>query len=58
MCTANPYPILMIGDGNDMKKQIKRFDDRESAMDAELNPQFLKAYEFDNKLPKDSKLEI
>jgi hypothetical protein len=39
MCTANPYPIITVGDGNATNsKIIKKTIDREAFIEAELNP--------------------
>jgi len=57
MCTATPYPQLILGDGDESNtKKIKRQSDREIAIEGELNPRFLKIYEFDSKFPEDSSL--
>jgi len=57
MCTANPYPVFTIGDGVNTKF-IKHTADRENALEDNLNPEFLRQYELDARLPEDWKLEI
>jgi len=57
MCTANPYPVFTIGDGIN-SKFLKYYPDRENAIEDNLNPEFLKAYELDARLPEDWKFEI
>ena len=54
MCTATPYPQLILGDGDEGTKKIKRQCDREIAIEGELNPRFLKIYEFDANFPEDA----
>lgn len=60
MCTANPFPLLTIGDGqnNDQLKLLKRTGSKEQAIMNELNPEFLCMYELDARLPEDWKLKI
>ena len=60
LCTANPYCVITVGDGNknNENRMQKSFDDRERAFEDELNPQFLRMYELDLKLPEDWKLQI
>ena len=58
LSSADPYPVLMIGNGeNDLKtKKVKRLDDRDKNMSATLNPQFYRSYELDASFPDDWKL--
>ena len=60
MCTATPYPILKIGNGitSAASKISKNFNDRESAIDGDLNPIFGKIYELDAIMPDDWKLTV
>ena len=58
MCTANPYPVITIGDGENSNKMFKKKNDRESVINEDLNPEFLKTYELDARMPEDWKLEI
>lgn len=59
MCTATPFPALILGDGDESNsKKIKKIVDRDIAIEGELNPRFLKIYEFDAKFPIDSSLKI
>ena len=60
LCTASPYPVISVGDGNNNNESHmqKKIDDRERAFDGELNPQFLRMYELDLQLPRDWQLEI
>lgn len=66
LCTANPYPVITVGDGNNdneerlmgNKQSLKKYDGYERALEDELNPQFLMMQELDMQLPKDWKLEI
>lgn len=58
LCTANPYVVITTGDGNNNNQNRfqKSYDDRERAFNDELNPQILRMYELDLKLPEDWKL--
>jgi hypothetical protein len=58
LCTANPYPVLKIGDGlNDNEKNIKKsIRDRERCMTNNLSPVFFRIYELDANFPQDWKL--
>ena len=40
LCTANPFPVISIGDGmNDEEtKRIKSINERDKSVDNELNP--------------------
>ena len=60
LCTANPYPVLKIGDGlNDNEKNIKKsIRDRERCMTNNLSPVFFRIYELDANFPQDWKLQI
>lgn len=66
LCTANPYPVITVGDGNNdneerlmgNKQSLKKYDGYERAVEDELSPQFLMMQELDMQLPKDWKLEI
>ena len=60
LCTANPYCVITTGDGNNNNenRMQKKVDDRDRAFDDELNPQFLRMYELDLKLPEDWKLQV
>ena len=60
LCTANPYPVLTIGDGvNDPEKNIKKsIRDYENVMTNNLNPTFFRIYELDANFPNDWKLKI
>lgn len=60
LCTANPYVVINTGDGNNNNdsRMQKSIDDRERAFIDELNPQILRMYELDLKLPEDWKLQI
>lgn len=60
MCTANPFPVLTIGDGlnNDKEKLLKTVGTKNEAYMNELNPEFLHMYELDAQLPEDWKLKI
>ena len=49
LCTANPYPVITVGDGNNdneerlmgNKQSLKKYDGYERAVEDELSPQFL-----------------
>ena len=60
MCTANPYPVVQIGDSSSKhtKSKIRMFDDKQSCKEGDLNPQYLTKYELDAQLPEDWKLEL
>lgn len=60
LCTANPYPVIKVGDGvnNIQRRLIKQVNDRDKAMEGELNPNFLCIYELDAEFPIDNKLEV
>jgi len=59
LSTANPYPILTVGDGiTPPESKIKKINDRERSMDGELNPCFFRTYELYANFPEDWKLEL
>jgi hypothetical protein len=60
LCTANPYPVIRVGDAkvNPESKLVKEYRDRNEAMDQNLNPKFFRIFELDAKFPDDWKLEI
>ena len=60
LCSADPYPIIIIGEGDKgaTDGKVKSTNDRETALDQTLNPQFFRAYEFDARFPEDWKMEI
>lgn len=60
LCTANPYPVITVGDGNNDNEErlIKKYDGYERSIDDELSPQFLMMQELDMQLPQDWKLNI
>lgn len=60
LCTANPYPVIKVGDAkpNPDSKLVKEYRDRNEAMDQNLNPKFFRIFELDAKFPDDWKLEI
>ena len=49
LCTANPYPVITVGDGNNdneerlmgNKQSLKKYDGYERVVEDELSPQFL-----------------
>ena len=60
MCTANPFPVLTIGDGknDDNRKLLKTQGTRKEAVMGTLNPEYLRYYELDAEFPEDWRLEI
>ena len=59
MCTANPYPVIQVGDINQnhgRNNLVKLITDRESTKTGDLSPEFLKIYELDAIMPEDWKL--
>ncbi len=60
MCSANPFPVIKVGDGNNANplRLLKMINDKDSVQQGELNPEFLKIYELDAKFPEDWSLEI
>ena len=60
LSSADPYPYITIGDGeNDSKtKKIKRINDILNVKLATLNPKFYTTYELDAVFPDDNKLTI
>jgi len=60
LCSADPYPVIIVGNGeNDLKtRKTKKIDERDKAMDQDLNPQFFRVYELDANFPEDWKLEV
>lgn len=60
MCTANPFPVLKTGDGvnDDILRLNKSIYDIDATMEGNLNPEFLKIYELDAKLPEDWQLDV
>ena len=58
LCTANPYPVIKIGDGiGDAEKNIKKtVRDRDRSMDNNLSPIFFRIYDLDCNFPQDWKL--
>ena len=60
MCTANPYPVLQIGDGSQDKNSVlvKQIKDLGSVKMGDLSPEFLQIYELDAMMPEDWKLTI
>ena len=49
LSTANPYPVVQVGDGRAAnQKQVKSFNDRDIVnFDGELNPKIFKMWEMD-----------
>lgn len=60
LSSANPYPVITVGDGvNNPDRRIqKSVNERDQSMDGELNPRFFRTYEFDAIFPEDWKLEV
>ena len=59
LCSANPYPVIMINDGvAEENRGTKKFNDRELSMDNNLSPQFFRYYDLDAIFPEDWKLTI
>ena len=60
MCTANPYPLLQVGDGNQNKNSVlvKQVKDVASVKVGDLSPDFLQIYELDAIMPEDWKLTV
>jgi C2 domain len=59
LSSANPYPIVRIGDGSSNDKRfVKEINERDSYMENELNPRFLRTYELDAFFPEDWKLTV
>ena len=60
LCSANPFPVIIVGDGrNDTQAQkIKFISDRDKEIQSDLNPKFFRSYEFDATFPEDWRLEI
>lgn len=59
-CQADSYPIIKIGSGeNDsVYKRVRCYNDRDKAIEKNLNPAFYRSYELDAKFPDDWNLEI
>ncbi len=60
LCTANPYPIIIVGEGsNDNVNHRKKYiSDRDKPATQDLNPKFYRTYELDVNFPEDWKLEL
>jgi hypothetical protein len=60
LSSANPYPIVSVGDGinNSGRRILKSVNEREESMDGDLNPRFFRTYELDAIFPEDWKLEV
>jgi hypothetical protein len=61
MCTANPYPVIQVGDNVPDKGRanlVKMIQDKDSVKTGDLSPEFLKIYELDAIMPEDWKLTI
>lgn len=60
MSSANPYPKLQVGDGNNDVNQgvTKAVNDEKSFVEKDLNPNFFKYYELDAFLPADWRLKF
>ena len=58
LCSANPYPVITIGDGenNPETRTTKCINERDNSMDGELSPAFWRLYELDALFPDDWKL--
>ena len=58
-CTANPYLIIKIGEGNNDEGQgIKYINERDKAKLNNLNPEFYQTYEFEVVFPESWELRI
>jgi len=60
LCSADPFPVLSVGDGkNDIQDQkSKSASDRDKEVNQDLNPKFHRSYEFDATFPEDWKLTV
>jgi len=60
LCTANPYPVIQVGDGknNILEQRVKSVNERDKEIANSLNPQFFRVWEFDMFLPEDWRLEL
>mmetsp|Transcript_18698 Transcript_18698/g.28643 ORF Transcript_18698/g.28643 Transcript_18698/m.28643 type:complete len:123 (+) Transcript_18698:3529-3897(+) len=63
LSTANPYPVILVGDGKNVnveggKSTLKMINEREEAIENDLNPKLFRTYEFDALLPEDWKMEV
>lgn len=55
LSSANPYPVITVGDGinNPEKRILKYVSERDSSMDGQLNPRYFRTYELDAIFPED-----
>ena len=60
LCSADPYPVIKVGDGvnNTLKQKVKSINERDKNINQSLNPKFFRTYEFDATFPEDWKLEL
>ena len=60
LCSADPFPVIKIGSGeNDhVSKRVRCIEQRDKAIEKDLNPKFYQAFELDASLPEDWRLEI
>lgn len=60
LCSADPFPVIIVGDGkNDTQEQkVKYINERDKEVRQDLNPKFFRSYEFDASFPEDWKIEV
>lgn len=60
LCSADPFPVISVGDGvnNQAEQKVKYINERDREVSQDLNPKFYRHYEFDANFPDDWKLEI
>ena len=60
LCSADPFPVLVVGDGvNDVNShRVKYITERDKEVPQDLNPKFYRSYELDARFPEDWRLEL
>ena len=60
LSSANPYPVIKVGQGStaNNQAQVKFIDEKDKPVLRDLNPQFFRVYELDAQFPDDWRLEI
>ena len=57
-CSANSYPEILVGKGENIGDIIKCVNDSTRSIDHDLNPKYFRMFELDATLPEDWRLEI
>jgi hypothetical protein len=58
ICSANPYPEIIVGLGSRGSDLIKYASDQDHYIENNLSPNFFRMYELDAEIPKDWKLTL